>query len=53
MSSTMSCLWNSTQNCGDLRFFLLDNVVLVKIVALLTLKELAPLYLYVIHMALY
>ena len=23
MSSTMSCLWDRTQNCGDLRFFII------------------------------
>ena len=44
MSSTMSCLWNRTKNCGDLCFFLLDNIVFVKIAALITLKELPPLF---------
>ena len=33
MSSTMSCLRDRTQNCGDLRVFLFENVIFVKSVA--------------------
>ena len=36
MSSTMSCLWDRTKNCGDLRFYLFENVVFVKSVAPIT-----------------
>ena len=44
MSTTMFCLWDRTNNCGDLHFFLLDNVVFVKIAVLITLKELPSLF---------
>ena len=42
MSSTMSCLWDRTKNCGDLRFYLFKNVVFVKIVAPITRLSYIP-----------
>ena len=42
MSSTMSCLWDRTKNCGDLRFYLLENVVFVKSVAPITRLSYLP-----------
>ena len=38
MSSTMSCLWDRTKNCDDLRFFLFGNVAFVKSVALIVIS---------------
>ena len=42
MSSTMSCLWDGTQKCGDLRFYLFENVVFVKSVAPITRLSYIP-----------
>ena len=42
MSSTMSCLWHRTKNCGDLRCYLFENVVFVKSVAPLTRLSYIP-----------
>ena len=42
MSSTMSCLWDRTKNCGDLRFYLFENVVFVKSVAPITRLSYLP-----------
>ena len=42
MSSTMSCLRDRTKNCGDLRFYLFENVVFVKSVAPITRLSYIP-----------
>ena len=42
MSSTMSCLWDRTKNCGDLHFYLFENVVFVKSVAPITRLSYLP-----------
>ena len=48
MSSTMSCRWDRTKNCGDLRVFLFENVVFVKSVAPITQLSYIPcLFLYI------
>ena len=40
--STMSCLWDRTQNCGYLRFYLFENIVFVKSVAPITRLSYLP-----------
>ena len=38
----MSCLWDRTKKCGDLRFYLFENVVFVKSVAPITRLSYIP-----------
>ena len=42
MSSTMSCQWDRTKTCGDLCFYLFENVIFVKSVAPITRLSYIP-----------